>query len=332
MTVTPHHIVVLALDGVITFELGIPARIFAMAEDADGAPLYRVTTCGLTAGPVQTTSDFDVHVRHDATKLAEADTVVIPASHEISTAHLDGRLPAEIAAAFAHIRPGTRVVSICTASFLLAAAGLLDGRPATTHWMSTEQLQRLYPKVKVDPDVLYTDDGDVLTSAGVSAGIDLCLHIVRRDHGTEIANKVARRSVIPPWRDGGQAQYIERPVPGPGTASTAATRAWILDHLTETLALTELASHANMSVRTFTRRFRDEVGRTPGRWITAQRVERARGLLESTDLSADQIARRAGFGTSASLRKHLHEALGVAPMTYRRTFRGDGVRPPAAGN
>jgi len=322
MTVSQHHVVVLALDGVITFELGIPARIFGMARDPDGRRLYLVTTCGLEPGPVRTTSDFDVVLRHGAEKLAEADTVVIPASHEINPAYLEGRLPEEIADAFAHIRPGTRIVSICTASFLLAAAGLLDGRPATTHWMSTDQLQRLYPKVKVDPDVLYTDDGDILTSAGVSAGVDLCLHIVHRDHGTEIANKVARRSVVPPWRDGGQAQYIEHPIPGPGTASTAATRAWILDHLTEPLALTAMATHANMSVRTFTRRFRDEVGQTPGRWITAQRVEIARTLLESTDLPADHIARRAGFGTSASLRKHLHEALGVAPMAYRRTFQG----------
>ena len=318
----PHRVAVLALDGVLAFELGIPARIFGMARDDADRHLYEVVTCGLRPGPVRTTSDFEVLVANGPEALAGADTVIIPASYEIGPAYDEGRLPEDVAEAFAYIRPGTRVVSICTAAFLLAAAGMLDGRPATTHWMSTERLQRLYPRVKVDPDVLFIDDGDVLTSAGVAAGIDLCLHIVRRDHGTEVANSVARRSVVPPWRDGGQAQYIERPLPPATSASTAPTRAWAADNLRHPIRLEEMAGHARMSVRTFSRRFREEVGQTPGQWLIGQRVELARRLLESTDLSADQIAGRAGFGTSASLRKHLHEALGVSPMAYRRTFRG----------
>ncbi|MDT7583536.1 MAG: hypothetical protein QOE32_1086, partial [Pseudonocardiales bacterium] len=169
-----------------------------------------------------------------------------------------------LAAALAGIRPGTRIVSICTAAYVLAAAGLLDGRPATTHWRDAEHFQRTFPLVKVDPNVLFVDDGDILTSAGVAAGIDLCLHLVRRDHGSEVANQVARRCVVPPWRDGGQAQYIERPVPEPALSTTAATRAWALQRLDHPLPLPELASHARMSVRSFTRRFRAEVGLTPG--------------------------------------------------------------------
>jgi transcriptional regulator GlxA family with amidase domain len=206
---------------------------------------------------------------------------------------------------------------------VLAAAGLLDGRPATTHWMHAGHFQRLYPRVRVDPDVLFVDDGDVLTSAGVGSGIDLCLHIVRRDHGANIANRIARQCVVPPWRDGGQAQYIERPLPEPATATTGPTRDWALERLDRPLPLTELAAHAGMSVRTFTRRFRDETGISPGQWLTGQRVELARRLLESTDMTVDQIARRAGFGTSASLRQHLGAVIGVSPMTYRRTFRPD---------
>lgn len=201
------------------------------------------------------------------------------------------------------------------------AAGLLDGRPATTHWRDAARFQRTFPKVKVDPDVLFVDDGDVLTAAGVAAGIDLCMYIVRRDHGSEVANGVARRCIVPPWREGGQAQFIERPVPGPEAATTSATRAWALEQLHRPLTLGELAEHARMSVRTFSRRFRDEVGTTPGQWLTQQRVERARRLLETTDLPVDRIAAEAGFGTAASLRQHLVATIGVPPSTYRQTFR-----------
>jgi transcriptional regulator GlxA family with amidase domain len=227
----------------------------------------------------------------------------------------------------AHAR-GARLVSICTAAYVLAAAGLLDGRRAATHWMHAERFTALFPRVTLDADVLFVDDGDILTSAGVAAGIDLCLHIIRRDLGTEVANRAARRCVVPPWREGGQAQFIERPVPAPTNAGTAATRTWALEHLDEPLTLDRLAAHASMSVRTFTRRFRGETGLSPARWLLQRRTDRARELLEATDLSVDRVARAAGFGTAAALRQRFHAALGVAPLSYRRAF-GSFTRPTA---
>jgi transcriptional regulator GlxA family with amidase domain len=239
----------------------------------------------------------------------------------LGPAYEDGYLSPELAAAFQHIRPGTRLVSICTGSYILAAAGLLDGLRATTHWRNTDHFQRVYPKVNVDPDVLFVDEGHILTSAGVASGVDLCLHIVRRDHGMEVANTVARRCVVPPWRDGGQAQYIRRPLADKPSESTADARHWALEHLDDPITLAGLATRANMSVRTFSRRFRDEVGTTPNRWLTSRRVDRARELLEESDLSIDAIAARTGFGTATSMRQHMNEALGVSPSAYRRTFK-----------
>ncbi|MFD4412285.1 GlxA family transcriptional regulator [Streptomyces sp. NPDC058467] len=317
-----HRVVVLALDGLLPFELGIPQRIFGKARDADGRPLYEIVTCSVRApGPVATDADFAVLIANGPEALATADTVVIPASYELGPVHEEGVLTPELAAALAHIRPDTRLVSICTGGYVLAAAGYLDGRPATTHWMHADHFQRLFPKIRVDADVLFVDDGDVLTSAGVAAGIDLCLHLVRRDHGAAVANEVARRTVVPPHRDGGQAQYIQRPVPEAQAATTTAARAWALGRLHEPIQLRDMAEQESMSVRTFTRRFREEVGVSPGQWLTQQRVERARQLLESSDLSIDQVARDAGFGTAQSMRQHLQAALGVTPTTYRRTFR-----------
>jgi transcriptional regulator GlxA family with amidase domain len=318
----PHRVVVLALDGLLPFELGIPHRIFGRPKDAEGRLLYEVVTCSIRPpGPVQTDADFAITVEHGPEALATADTVVVPASYELGPVFEEGVLTDELAAALAHIRPGTRLASICTGVYVLAAAGCLDGRPATTHWADAERFQRLFPRIEVDADVLFIDDGDVLTSAGVAAGIDLCLHMVRRDHGTAIANEVARRTVVPPHRDGGQAQYIHRPVPDPQQASTTTARAWALARLHEPIQLRDMADQEAMSVRTFTRRFREEVGVSPGQWLTQQRVERARHLLESTGLSIDQVARDAGFGTAQSMRQHLQAALGVTPTTYRRTFR-----------
>ncbi|GHB15216.1 AraC family transcriptional regulator [Streptomyces umbrinus] len=317
-----HRIVVLALDGLLPFELGIPQRIFGRAKDAEGRRLYEVVTCSIRPpGRVEAEADFSILVENGPEALATADTVVIPASYELGPVHDEGVLTDELAAALALIRPGTRLVSICTGGYVLAAAGYLDGRPATTHWASAEHFQRLFPKVRVDADVLFIDDGDVLTSAGVAAGIDLCIHIVRRDHGTAVANEVARRTVVPPHRDGGQAQYIQRPVPEPQLASTTAARAWALARLHEPIQLRDMAEQESMSVRTFTRRFREEAGISAGQWLTQQRVERARHLLESTDLSIDQIAHASGFGTPQSMRQHLQSTLGVTPTTYRRTFR-----------
>ncbi|MFF3325719.1 GlxA family transcriptional regulator [Streptomyces sp. NPDC002889] len=323
-----HRVVVLALDGVYPFEMSIPVRIFGTAVGPDGEALYEVITCGLVGGTVRTAADFTVAVEHAVDVFASADTLVIPPFACGPEEERDW-LPAPLADAFRLLRPGARIVSFCTASYVLATAGLLDGRRAATHWNDADAFQRAFPRIEVDPGVLFVDDGDVLTAAGVAAGVDLCLHLVRRDHGSEVANRVARLCVVPPWREGGQAQFIERPVPPPSAATTSATRAWALGRLGRPLTLGELAAHARMSVRTFSRRFRDEVGMTPVQWLTQQRVEHARRLLEATDLPVDRVAADAGFGTSASLRAHMAAALGVSPMTYRQTFRAGTDRAGA---
>lgn len=316
-----HRIAVLALEGVPPFELGIPSRVFGNAHDDAGAPLYEVTVCTADGLPVTSDAGFTVGVAAGPEALAAADTVVIPPTHAMDDLAYGAPLSPALAAAIAGIRPGTRLVSICTGSYVLAAAGLLDGRPATTHWLHAPEFQRAFPRVRLDEEVLFVDDGDVLTSAGVAAGVDLCLYLIRQDHGTAVANRAARLCVVPPWRDGGQAQYIDRPVPEPTVATTTATRAWALERLSEPIALAELADHARMSLRTFTRRFRDEVGMTPVQWLTVQRLELARHLLESSDLSVDLVAHRAGFGSGNSLRQHMRTALGISPIAYRRTFR-----------
>ncbi|MEU3496288.1 helix-turn-helix domain-containing protein [Kitasatospora cineracea] len=311
---TPHRVAVLALDGVYPFELGIPKRVFG---STDG--LYRLSTCTVDGRPVRADADFTVTPDHGPEVLAEADTVVIPPFAPVpETAVLD---PAT-AAALALVRPGTRLISICTGAFVLAAAGLLDGRPATTHWALADRFRALFPRVRLDPDVLFVDDGDVLTSAGAASGIDLFLHVLRSDHGTAAANRAARICVVPPWREGGQAQYVVRPVPTTGSTGTAPTREWALTRLHRPLTLAELAAHAAMSTRTFARRFQEETGQSPGRWLTQQRIALARHLLEATDLTIDQIATRVGFANPVSLRQHLHSAIGVSPLAYRRTFAG----------
>ena len=300
--------------GVYPFELGIPKRVFGAAGDR-----YEVVTCTADGRPVRTNADFSITVEHGAEALRTADTVIIP---PFDSSELSRAAPAAVAEALAFVAPGARIVSICTGAFVLAAAGLLDGRPATTHWAMAELFREWYPQVALDPDVLFIDEGDVLTSAGAASGIDVCLHLVRKDHGSEVANQVARRCVVPPWRDGGQAQYIERPVPDATANGTAAARQWALEHLDRPLTLADLAEHSHMSLRTFARRFTEEVGLSPGRWLIQQRLDRARHLLESTDLAVDEIAGRVGFAGGTSLREHLHAAIGVSPLAYRRTFRG----------
>ncbi|MEE1940189.1 helix-turn-helix domain-containing protein [Streptomyces sp. TRM 70361] len=325
-----HRVAVLVRHGLLPMELGLVHQLFGAAAGADGAPLYEVVTCAPEPGEVRTTADFSVYVAHGPHALAEADTVLVPAAHGTEGDEDgqvgEGRLPAPLADALARVRPGARIASVCTGAFVLAAAGLLDGRRATTHWKSAERFRRVYPAVRLDPDVLYTDEGEVLTSAGEAAGIDLCLHMIRRDHGAAVANAVARTTVVPPHRDGGQAQYIPRPVPEPRRSSTGAARAWALENLGRPVTLEELAARESTSVRSFTRRFREETGVTAGQWLVQQRIVRARQLLEETDLSVDQVAAEAGFGTAVSLRRHMQQALGVTPTAYRATFRG-----PAAG-
>jgi transcriptional regulator GlxA family with amidase domain len=307
-----HRVAVLALDGVYPFELGMPSRIFGYTGK------YEVLTCSADGRPVTTSTDFDIAVRHGPEVLRTADTVVISA---FSYERVGPELQPPVADALRQMRPGARLMSICTGAFVLAAAGLLDGRPATTHWLLADQFQRWFPKVRLDPGVLFVDDVDVLTSAGAASGLDLCLHVLRRDHGSRLANQVARTCVVPPSRDGGQAQYIKQPLPRLPGFSTSAARQWALDNLHLPLTLADLAGHAQMSLRTFTRRFRDETGISPGQWLIRQRVSRARELLEATDLTIDQVAARSGFATAASLRQHMHAAVGVAPVAYRRTFR-----------
>jgi transcriptional regulator GlxA family with amidase domain len=319
-----HRIAVLLLPAVIGFDAAIAPTLFGAATGPGDAPLYEVTTCGLTADPVPSTTGFAVLPTAGPEALATADTVVIPGTR-YPPARVDGVLPPAARQALAAIPPGARLVSICTGAFVLAAAGLLDGRPATTHWQHADELRRLYPAVRVDENVLYVDDGDVLTSAGLAAGIDLCLHLIRTDHGAAVANAVARHCVVPPWREGGQAQFIERrhdDTAAVGGVSTAATREWALRRLDEPLTLQRLAQHAHMSPRTFIRRFREETGQAPGAWVRGRRVDRARELLESEDLPVDEVARLSGLGTGGNLRHHLRRGVGMSPTGYRKVFRG----------
>jgi transcriptional regulator GlxA family with amidase domain len=317
-----HRVVVLLLEPVVGYDAVIPPQVFGQAESDDGRPLYDVAMASLDGGPVSTSLGYAITPHGDASLLTRADTVVVPGT-KIGGPCRHGTMPIELAEALASLRPGTRLVSICTGAFVLAAAGLLDGRPATTHWKYVDEFARLYPAVKLDEAVLFTDDGDVLTSAGLSAGVDLCLHLLRRDCGTEVANHVARHLVVPPWRDGGQAQYIERQVPERPEQSTATARAWALERLEAPLRVPELARAAGMSERTFTRRFRAETGESPTSWLIQQRVRHAQRLLETTDLPVDAVAARSGLGSAASLRVHLRALAGVSPTVYRRTFRVD---------
>ena len=316
-----HRVVVLLLPPVVGFDAAIAPTLFSNATDADGNPLYDVVTCGLTRGPVVATTGFDLLPASGPEVLATADTVVIPGTR-FRSARVDGVLPADVMAALALIRPGTRLVSICTGAFVLAAAGLLDGRPATTHWKFADDMRRLHPDVLLDENVLFVDDGDILTSAGLAAGIDLCLHIIRTDHGAHVANAVAKYCVVPPWREGGQAQFIDRQVLVPDQSSTAATREWALQNLGKALTVQQLARHAKMSPRTFNRRFREETGQSPGAWVRSRRIDRARELLESRDLPVDEVARLSGLGSGGNLRHHLRRGVGMSPSSYRKVYQG----------
>lgn len=314
-----HVVAVLALPPVVGFDLAIPPQVFGTAQ-RDGEPLYDVRVCAVQPGPVATTAGYALLAEHGPEALAAADTVVVPGTHDVSVRR-DGVLAPEVRAALATVPSGARWMSICTGAFVLAAAGRLDGRRATTHWERADALRALHPAIEIDEDVLFVDEGDLATSAGLAAGLDLCLHVVRRDHGAAVANEVARHLVVAPWRDGGQAQFIERPVPVDDAGSTGPTRTWAREHLADPLDVAALARHASMSVRTFARRFRAETGTSPHAWVLAQRVAHARHLLESTDLPVDRVAADAGLGTTSSLRAHLAADVGLSPVAYRRTYR-----------
>ncbi|QGK70112.1 helix-turn-helix domain-containing protein [Allosaccharopolyspora coralli] len=322
MTRRRHVVAVLVRPGVNTMELGLVHQLFAGAVSDGGEPLYEVVSCAPEPGTVSTSADFAVSVEHGPELLDRADTVVVLASYGAGEPENSGTLHPALQATVDRIGVRTRLASICTGAFVLAAAGLLDGKRATTHWHATDRFRSLFPAVSLDPDVLYVDEGRILTSAGEASGIDLCLHLIRTDHGAAVANRVARMMVVPPHRAGGQAQFIRRPVPEPRTSSTARARAWALERLEQPLSVGRLAAVESMSPRTFTRRFRDEVGTSAGQWLAQQRLERALDLLENTDRPVDRIATDAGFGTGTSLRQHMKAALGVSPRAYRRTFRG----------
>lgn len=308
-----HHLAVLALPDVVAFDLSTPAQVFGNEPGR-----YVFTACGASPGRVPSTTGFAIDVPRGLDALAEADTVLVPGLRPAQWPP-----PAEVLDALRAARArGARVASICTGAFVLAHAGLLDGRRATTHWAHAEQLAERYPAVTVDAGVLYVDEGDVLTSAGVAAGIDLCLHLLRRDHGAEVANAAARRIVVAPHRDGGQAQFVDTPLPEAAERGLAPTRDWALERLREPLTVAAMARHAACSERTFARRFRAETGTTPLQWLLLQRVVHARRLLEATDLPVEDVAGHAGFGTAASLRSHFRRATATTPLAYRRSFRG----------
>ena len=312
----PHRVVALVFPGVVAFDLATPAQVFGHRVERRR---YAFSVASPTPGPLPTATGFDVVAARGLEALEDADTVIVPGHADVAR-----EWPEEALAALRAFEG--RVVSICTGAFVLAAAGLLDGLRATTHWYDAPRLAAMYPAVDVDPDVLYVDEGRILTSAGVAAGIDLCLYLTRLDHGAEVANAVARRIVVAPHRSGGQAQFVDRPLPSAAAEGLEATRAWALERLAAPLTVADLARHAVMSERSFLRRFRAETGTTPMRWLIEQRVAHARRLLEATDLPVEGVAAESGFGTAAGLREHFGRAVQTTPTAYRRAFRG---RPEA---
>ena len=319
-------VVVFVYDGLCAFEFSCAAEVFGLPRPELGPGWYRFETCAMNGRNIAGQYGLSMEVDGGLNRIAAAGTIIIPGWRGVGVP-----VPAPVIDALrtAHNR-GARLLSICSGSVVLAATGLLDGKRATTHWRYADELQRLYPNIQVDPDVLYVDEGQILTSAGSAAGLDLCLHLVRRDYGAAVANQVARRLVIAPHRDGGQAQFLERPVDQRERGSLSALLDKMTRRLSERLRITELARLAAMSERTFMRRFRAATGMTPADWITRVRVDRARELLEGTELSIDQIAARAGLGTATTLRHHFRRKVGVSPLEYRRQFSQIG-RPLSKG-
>lgn len=313
-------VVALVYEGLCNFEFACATEIFALPRPEFGAHWYRFETCAAGRGVLR--AQYGLRVTPDAglERMMAAGTILIP-----GWKGADVPVPANVIAALrrAYVN-GARLLSICSGSFVLAATGLLDGRRATTHWRYAEALQRMYPRIQVDPDVLYVDEGQLLTSAGSAAGLDLCLHLVRRDHGPQVANQVARRLVIPPHRDGGQAQFVERPLQRRENSTLAA----LLDRMQRRLAtnqsVAELAAAVAMSERTFLRRFKESTGTTPADWLTRARIDHARELLESTDLSIDAIAAACGYTHAVTLRHHFRNKLGTSPSDYRERFARQG--------
>jgi transcriptional regulator GlxA family with amidase domain len=312
-----HTVALLVDDGFSPFEFSVACEVFGFDRSDLGVPWYRFLVCGAHPGPISAQVPFQVIAPHGLEGLRAADTVVVPpidSDEPTSEAVLDQLRRAH--------RRGARMISLCTGAFILAEAGLLDGRLATTHWRHSAKLMARYPAVKVDRDVLYVDEGDVLTSAGSAASMDLCLHVVRNDFGAEVANRLARRCVVPPYREGGQAQFVEEPFTAvAGGDLFTETLAWAQEHLDKTVTVEDLARRAAMSPRSFARRFRAATGTSPHRWLIGQRVLMAQRLLETTDIPIEEIAWKCGMGTAANLRLHFSTVVRASPAAYRRAFQ-----------
>ena len=311
-----HRVVVLALDGVVAFDLATPLEVFARVRLADGSAPYDVRVCA--PAPEVDARAFTVKVAHGLAALDDADTIVLPGCHEPA----DGVPDVVVARLRRAARRGTRIASICTGAFVLAATGLLDGRRATTHWAGAELLAKMHPEVEVDPEVLYVDNGQFLTSAGAAAGLDLCLHLIRRDFGSAVAAGAARLSVMPLERDGGQAQFIvhEQP-PAPRGSVLEPLLVWLAESAGRDVTLAEIAGRAGMSTRTLNRRFREQTGTTPLQWLHRARIRQAQHLLETTTDPVDRIGGRVGFGSPTAFRDRFKRIVGTSPHDYRRAFR-----------
>ncbi|WP_189174709.1 helix-turn-helix domain-containing protein [Streptomyces lasiicapitis] len=312
-------------DGMMHFELSVAYEVFGSAPPGTAATWYDVAVCGSDAMRV---GRFRLDPDDGLDRLRHADTVIVPAWADVDEEPPDDLIDAVRAAHEA----GARVASLCTGAFVLAAAGLLDGKRATTHWAHTAELASRFPRVEVDADVLYVDNGSVLTSAGKAAALDLCLHLVRSDHGSSVANAVARRLVVPPHRAGGQAQFVAAPVPARSDHPLTALLAWVIERLDQPLTVEDLAREARMSSRHLGRHFKSATGTTPLQWLLTQRIQRAQELLENTDDSVDTVARATGMGTATTLRRHFNRTVGVPPDTYRRTFRSQTGSGPGPGS
>ncbi|MFJ2724573.1 GlxA family transcriptional regulator [Streptomyces collinus] len=314
-----RNVVAVLLDGVNPFELAVVCEVFGTDRSDEGLPVYDFAVASAEGRTLRSNAGFSLHVEHGLERLDSADLIAVPAGSDYASRPF----PPELLDALRRgVDRGARVLSVCSGVFVLAAAGLLDGRRCAVHWHHADELGRQYPRLTVEPDVLYVDEDPVITSAGTAAGIDACLHLVRREQGPEVANRIARRMVVPPHRDGGQAQYIERPLPKAPCDTVGEVLAWMERHLDREVTVEQLAARAHMAPRTFARRFQQETGTTPYRWILRQRVLLAQELLEGTDETMDAIASRTGFGTAAALRHQFVRALGTTPAAYRRTFRG----------
>jgi AraC family transcriptional activator FtrA len=320
-----HRVAVLAFEGLAPFDLGVPAEIFASARpELELAWWYSFAVCAERPGPLGVVGGFQLIAPHGLEVLAAADTVIVPGCADVR-ADPSPELVNALRSAHAN---GARIVSTCSGAFTLAAAGLLDGREATTHWLHARRLQERFPRVRVNADVLYVDGGDVLTSAGTAAGIDLCLHLIRCDHGAEIANRIARQMIVAAHRYGGQAQFIEAPIPQRiNDDPIAGTVQWALEHLGEPLTVGGLARRSHLSPRQFSRRFRAATGATPGGWLLRQRLQASLTLLERSDAGIEEIGSQVGIPSAAGFRRHFREAFGVPPSSYRRNFQS--TRPVA---